>query len=423
MATKKDTACAGCGVKISEHPERDFIKDSNKGLILCSECIEYYSKAQEQIDHAREKQEGQDPETLKLLPEQLPFPEDIYKMLSDHVVGQEEAKKTMAIAVAHHYRRLKNPSIGKSNILLIGPTGTGKTEMARVIAHYLKVPFVSVDATAFTSKGYVGEDADSSIQRLLSKCNYNVALAERGIVFIDEIDKIARRGTDGGSGISTVAVQQELLRLMEGDSVKITRPIEPGVQDVIYVNTSKILFICSGAFVGLDDIVKKGNSKTMGIGPVKEEKPTDLANELEAKHLTQYGMIPEFLGRLPVVATTEKLTEDQMLKILQEPKNSLTQQYQTLFKEDQVELEYSEEFLKSVVSEAFKKEIGARGLRQIIEKRMKPVFYRIHEFKNQKITMTESDFFATIPSIPISPLKKETKKEPKLKKQKVKGAL
>ena len=394
----QDTSCSGCGSKIKDHKDRDFIKDSKKGLILCTECIGFFSKAQEQISHAREHEET-DPQTLSILPEKLPYPEEIFNMLSEHVIGQDEAKKTMSIAVAHHYRRLKNPSIGKSNILLIGPTGTGKTEMARTIAHFLKVPFVSVDATAFTSKGYVGEDADSSIQRLLSKCDYNVALAERGIVFIDEIDKIARRGADsGGSGVSTVAVQQELLRLMEGDSVKITRPINDGSSEVIYVNTSKILFICSGAFVGLDEIVKKGNSKGIGIQQETEYKPTDLANGLEAKHLTQFGMIPEFLGRLPVIAVTEKLNQAQMLSILKEPKNSIIKQYHSLFAQDNVDLEFSDDFLESVVQEAFHKEIGARGLRQIMEKRMKPVFYRIHDFAHQKVMINKTGFFSAVPA-------------------------
>ena len=409
---EKSSRCHSCLSEPTAHPERDFIKDSKHGVILCSQCIEFFHQAQDQIKGARQNQNEHD--TISVLPEVLPFPEEIYKVLSEHVIGQDEAKKTVAIAVAHHYRRLRDPSIGKSNILLIGPTGTGKTEIARAIAGYLKVPFVAVDATAFTSKGYVGEDVDSSIQRLLAASQYNIPLAERGIVFIDEIDKIARRGNGMESGVGTTAVQQELLRLMEGDSVKITRNIN-GMQEIMYVNTSKILFICSGAFVGLEEMVLKGSQKTIGLNSsAPAQAAHDLATGLEARHLNQFGMIPEFLGRLPVIAVTYKLTIDEMMKILTEPKNSIINQYKKLFEQDKAQLDFSKEFLQSVVDEAIKKEIGARGLRQIIEKRMKPLFYRINEFVGHKVMMNATDYFSTLlapkdEKAVKAPTKKETK--------------
>ena len=376
---KNSVSCSSCGASMSKNPELDFIKDS-EGLTLCSECINYFNIAREQIEAQRTHVELEANESNSVLPD----PHDLYDFLSKKVIGQDESKKSLAIAVSHHYRRLQDPSIGKSNVLIIGPTGTGKTELCRAIAEKLQVPFVSADATTFTTKGYVGEDVDSVVSRLLSSCSWNVDAAQQGIIFIDEIDKIARRGT-GENNVGTVAVQQELLRLMEGDNVKVNIPSQNPGGEFVFVDTSKILFICAGAFVGLEEVVSKQQNKPIGFSTESDKKTDSWGDQVESKHLVQYGLIPELLGRLPVVTFTKKLDKQQLLSILKNVDNSIITQYQKLFKMDNVEVDFDESFFDNVAELSIKKDIGARGLRQIIEAKMKPLFFDISKYKDKKI--------------------------------------
>lgn len=376
--------CSSCGCTNSSHPQRDFIKDSD-GIILCESCINYFYLAKKHIDLNRVSNQNE-ASSFEVL-ENPPSPKEIYDFLSSKVIAQDEAKQSLSIAVSHHYKRLKDPSINKSNVLLIGPTGTGKTEMGRSLSEFLKVPFVSADATSFTSKGYVGEDVDSIILRLLASCNWDVEKAKNGIIFIDEIDKVARRGT-GDHQVGTVAVQQELLRLIEGSEVKlnIPNPASPTGHDSIYLDTSNILFICAGAFVGLEDIVNKQNSRPLGIAGLHQKlNSNEWTNFLEAKHLIQYGIIPEFLGRLPVIVTTNKLNKTELLMILKDVDNSIIQQYKKLFQLDNISAKFSDSFLEEIVELSIQKDLGARGLRQILESKMKNIFFNIDLYRDKSI--------------------------------------
>jgi len=375
--TKK---CQCCPNTNTESSDTIFIVDHASGLVLCSDCVLCFSKS---LEYIAEKEEIQEIEDIP-----LPLPKHIYEALDRHVVRQEESKKTISIAVAHHYRRLKDPSIGKSNILIVGPTGTGKTELGRAVANYLQVPFVVIDATTITAKGYMGEDADSCIKRLVVSAGFDKDKAEKGIIFIDEIDKIAKRDSSDNNS-TTTAVQQQLLKIMEGSQISVKIPNEKGGDSTIVIDTSKILFICSGAFPDLEKISSEKGMNSIGIAAKIE--PIAETTKIKSKHLLEYGLIPEFLGRLPVITTTHPLSIDDLIQILTEPQNSLTNQYKKLFLQDQVKVIFSKDLIKEIAQQAYEQKTGARGLRSIFEEKIKNLYFNIDHFLGKTVNIHKNE--------------------------------
>lgn len=424
---KKSTSnvkCSFCG-KMQDEVERIV---AGPGVYICNECIDVCSNIVENDIY-----EDEDDEKYTINNETVPTPKEIKDVLDEYVIGQEEAKKTLSVAVYNHYKRIKSlqndknkkddVEIQKSNILLLGPTGCGKTLLAQTLAKILNVPFAIADATTLTEAGYVGEDVENILLKLIQAADYDIEKAERGIIYIDEIDKISRKSENPSitRDVSGEGVQQALLKIVEGTTASV--PPQGGRkhphQELLQINTENILFICGGAFEGLEKIIEqRTGKKTIGFGAQIQDKTeknrAEVFKEMLPQDLLKFGLIPEFVGRLPIIATLNELDKQALIDIVTKPKNALVKQYKKLFKLDDVELEFEQDSLEAIVNKAIERKTGARGLRSITEDIMRDIMYEIPSNPQiEKCIITKN----TVEGIekPIIVLKNEEKTKQKVK--------
>ena len=418
---EKSLLCSFCGK--NQHEVKKLI--AGPSVFVCDECIDLCN------DIIKEESKDLNHE-INSEPDHLLSPKELSVSLGEHVIGQDEAKKSMSVAVYNHYKRLKNNkddkddfkdvTIAKSNILFIGPTGSGKTLLAQTLADLLEVPFVMADATTLTEAGYVGEDVENIMQKLLQKCDYDIEKAQKGIVYIDEVDKISRKSENSSitRDVSGEGVQQALLKLIEGTVASV--PPQGGRkhpnQEFVQINTSNILFICGGAFDGLEKIIKQRTDRSsIGFGAEVQGKDdlktiSNIIKNVEPEDLIRFGLIPEFIGRLPVITTLETLEKNALVEILTKPKNALIKQYKKLFSMEEVELEFRDDAIEAIALKAIERKTGARGLRSIMESSLKEIMFELPTINNLIKVVIDKDVINknTKPYLIYSDLEKKANK-------------